>query len=54
MDRRLECLPICSVCDDAVQDDYCYRIHGEVVCARCLRVNYRVRTRSLVEGGYRV
>ena len=52
MDRRLECLPVCSICDDAVQDDYCYQIQGEVVCPRCMRIHYRVRTRNLVERSF--
>lgn len=52
MDRRREDLPVCSDCGDAIQDEYCHQVHGKVICDRCQRTNYRVRTRSLVERSF--
>lgn len=39
--KALEKLPVCSYCNEPVQDDYFYEINDEVVCEECLNQNFR-------------
>lgn len=34
--RRLESRPICSECDEPIQDDEAYYINGEWICQNCM------------------
>lgn len=34
--------PKCDICDEPIQEDYCYEINGELVCEKCLQDNLRV------------
>lgn len=38
---ELEKLPLCSICDEHIQDDHFYEINGECICERCLTENFR-------------
>lgn len=31
--------PICSICDEPIQDDYCYEVNGEYICPACMEEN---------------
>lgn len=42
--KRLQRLPVCAECGEPIQDEECYDIDGELVCAECLRDNHRVWT----------
>ena len=42
--RKLERLPVCVECDEPIQDDYCFEIDGELICAECLVRNHRKYT----------
>ncbi len=33
---KLDKLPVCTYCDEPVQDDFYYEINGEVICETCL------------------
>jgi formylmethanofuran dehydrogenase subunit E len=35
-DRKLDNLPICSECEEPIQDDMCYEINGEYICEECM------------------
>ena len=40
-ERYLSRLPICSMCDQPIQDDYYYVIEGENICPECLDENFK-------------
>jgi formylmethanofuran dehydrogenase subunit E len=43
-DRELERLPKCSECDEAIQEETCFRFDDELICEKCLKANHRVWT----------
>lgn len=47
MDRDMESLPVCSICDNTVRDGYYYNINDKVVCSDCLAHHYRVKNREM-------
>ena len=38
---RLEKRPVCSVCDEHIQDDHYYQINDENICPDCLENEFR-------------
>lgn len=34
--KQLDKLPVCSYCDEPVQEDYYFEINGEVICETCM------------------
>lgn len=44
MEVAMGVLPVCSICMEPIQDDYCYSIDDEIVCQRCLVEHYRHST----------
>ena len=42
--RRLKKNPVCSYCEEHVQEDYFYLINDEVVCVGCLEAFCRKST----------
>ena len=32
--------PLCSCCNEPIQEDYYYEINEEKICAECLRINF--------------
>ena len=34
--KRLEQLPVCADCDNPIQDEEAYYIHGEWICETCM------------------
>lgn len=38
---EIERLPICSECDERIQDEYCFEINGEYICEHCMEENHR-------------
>ena len=47
--KRLAQLPVCSVCDEPIQDEELYLINGEFVCPACLDRDFKKRTEDYVE-----
>lgn len=44
LEEWLDSLPVCSECHHPIQDEHCFEIDGELVCAECLAENHRKRT----------
>ena len=44
----LDSLPVCSECNQPIQDEECYEIDGELVCPSCLEENHRKRTEHYI------
>lgn len=38
---RLNKLPRCSYCDEAITSDYYYEINDEIVCEECLEAHFK-------------
>lgn len=47
--KELEKLPVCSHCDEPIQDEHYYEINDEVVCEECLEQNFRKSVDDYVE-----
>lgn len=47
-ERKLARLPVCSYCDEPIQDDFCYEIDGELICEDCLNDNHRRNTDDFI------
>ena len=41
MEQRLARRPVCSYCDNPIQDDFFYEIDCEMVCEECLNQHFR-------------
>lgn len=41
-ERRLARRPMCSICDENIQDEEAYLINGEFVCKECLDRDYKI------------
>lgn len=46
--RRLDRLPVCYYCDEPIQDEHFYQIHGENICPECLE-NFKKSTDDFSE-----
>lgn len=38
---RLDKLPVCADCGEAIQADYYYLINNEIICSDCMESSYR-------------
>lgn len=47
-ERALEKLPVCGECGEPIQDDFAYKIDGEIICEDCLKAYYRVDIEELM------
>ena len=41
---KLEKLPVCSECQEPIQEEYCYEVGKEVLCEECMNDRYQVTT----------
>ena len=48
-ERQLQKLPVCSCCDNPIQDEYFYQINDENLCVHCLNEYYRKDIEDYVE-----
>ena len=48
-ERWLAKRPICSDCEEPIQDDYCYKIGEKYICSRCLEDYYREEICDIVD-----
>ena len=46
-ERWLQSRPVCSECEEHIQDDECFEIGGELICPDCLIKNHRKWTDNL-------
>lgn len=44
----LELLPVCDICDEHIQSEYCYQINDTVICESCMVEYYRVEVTDLM------
>ena len=42
-------LPKCAYCGEPIQDDYCFKINGEVICEDCCNDNFRHNTEEFMD-----
>ena len=49
IERSLDRQPICSECEEHIQDEYCYQINGEIICEHCLNAYYKKDTSDLID-----
>ena len=40
-EAKLERLPKCSHCEEHIQDDAYYEVHGTILCPECLETYYK-------------
>ena len=45
----LEKRPVCSYCDNHIQDDFLYEINDELICEECLNDNFRKNVEDFIE-----
>lgn len=45
----LEKRPVCSYCDEYIQDDYLYEINDEVICEECCNQNFRKNVEDYIQ-----
>ena len=41
LEKRLERLPVCDVCNQPIQDEHLYLINDEFICPECLERDFR-------------
>lgn len=41
LDQELLRRPVCSHCEDPVQEDHCYEVAGQILCPHCLETYFR-------------
>lgn len=46
---QLNRLPKCDVCDERIQDEYCYQINGSIICEHCMVEYFRKDTEDLMQ-----
>lgn len=44
----LELLPLCSICGERIQTEYCYEINDEIICEHCMVGYFRKETMDLM------
>lgn len=41
-------LPVCDICEEPIQDEYCYQINGDTICESCMAEYFRKETMDLM------
>lgn len=49
MERRLARRPLCSICDNHIQDEEAYLINGEVICQECLDRDFKINVEDYID-----
>lgn len=49
LERELERRPVCSYCDEPIQEDQFYNINSEYICIRCMENHFKVNTEDYIE-----
>lgn len=47
--KEEERLPRCSMCDEPIYEEQCWRFGDEIICDECAWWNFRVNTADLIE-----
>ena len=45
---KLKMLPICIVCKEPIQTEYCYGNNGKYICEHCLNEDYKHSVEDLI------
>ena len=48
-ERRLARRPICSFCDNRIQDEDAYLINGEFICQECLDKDFKINVEEFID-----
>ena len=48
-DKQLKKMPVCSYCDEHIQDEHLYEINDEVICEECINQNFRKNVEDYIE-----
>lgn len=48
-DRQLERLPVCSYCEEPIQDEHFYLINGDAYCESCLDNHFRKHIEDYID-----
>ena len=48
-EAKLERLPICTYCGEAITGDYAYEIGDDLICEECLKDNHRKTVEYLID-----
>lgn len=46
---ELDKLPICDICEQPIQDYYCFEINNALMCEDCMCDLYRVNTDDFID-----
>ncbi len=49
LERELAKRPVCSICDEHIQDDYAYNINGELICSECMERHFKVNVEDYIQ-----
>lgn len=47
-ERWLASRPVCSECNEPIQDDDCYEFNGDLICPHCLETYHRRSTDDFI------
>ena len=47
-EAALELLPVCTICNEHIQDDFCYEINDEIICEKCMDEHFRHETTDFI------
>lgn len=47
-EAMLSALPVCSECEEHIQDDQCFVVNDEVICEGCMDKHYKKWTEDLM------
>ena len=48
-ERRLARRPMCSNCDNRIQDEDAYLINGEFICPKCLDRDFKINVEEFID-----
>ena len=44
LEKEISKRAVCSVCEEHIQDEYCYKLFGDYICKTCMDDEYLVET----------
>lgn len=47
-EAALELLPVCTICNEHIQDYFCYEINDEIICEHCMNEYFRHETTDFI------
>ena len=49
LERELARRPVCSFCEEHIQEDQFYCVNGEYICKHCMETQFLVYTEDYIE-----